>query len=91
MFKRYSFVAALALGAFVVIGAAAQSGTQPQQHQHEHSMTQDMDMHDMHHQEVNQRGDVAMGFSHMKTTHHFRLSPSGGSNRSPGQRSQRHG
>jgi hypothetical protein len=27
---------------------------------------------------VNARGDRAMGFSHMKTTHHFRLLPDGG-------------
>ena len=28
---------------------------------------------------VNMRGDHAMGFSHMKATHHFRLLPDGGS------------
>ena len=78
MFKRQAFAAVLIVGAFSVSGAAAQPQTTPQQPQHEHSM-QDMDMHDMHHQEVNKHGDVAMGFSHMKTTHHFRLSPSGGS------------
>jgi hypothetical protein len=32
-----------------------------------------------HHSEVNARGDHAMGFSHEKTTHHFRLSKDGGS------------
>ena len=78
MFKRHAFAAVLMVGAFSVSGAAAQSQTPPQQPQHEHSM-QDMDMHDMHHQEVNRHGDMAMGFSHMKTTHHFRLSASGGS------------
>lgn len=31
-----------------------------------------------HHDEVNKRGDQAMGFSHDKTTHHFRLKPDGG-------------
>ena len=31
-----------------------------------------------HHEEVNRRGDHAMGFSHEKTTHHFRLSKDGG-------------
>jgi hypothetical protein len=30
-------------------------------------------------EEVNRHGDVAMGFSHLKTTHHFALSTSGGS------------
>jgi hypothetical protein len=31
-----------------------------------------------HHDEVNQRGDHEMGFSHAKTTHHFRLKRDGG-------------
>ncbi|MFY9608233.1 MAG: hypothetical protein WAU45_06395 [Blastocatellia bacterium] len=31
-----------------------------------------------HHDEVNKRGDQAMGFSHEKTTHHFRLKADGG-------------
>lgn len=30
------------------------------------------------HQEMNKRGDHVMGFDHTKTTHHFRLSPQGG-------------
>jgi hypothetical protein len=33
---------------------------------------------DQHHQGVVQRGDEVMGFSHEKTTHHFRLYPDGG-------------
>jgi len=35
--------------------------------------------HHQHTQEMNRHGDMAMGFSHLKTTHHFRLSASGGS------------
>jgi hypothetical protein len=31
-----------------------------------------------HHQQVNHRGDAVMGFSHLKTTHHFRLFRDGG-------------
>ena len=31
-----------------------------------------------HHAAVNERGDHVMGFDHEKTTHHFRLSKSGG-------------
>jgi hypothetical protein len=31
-----------------------------------------------HHQQVARRGDAVMGFSHLKTTHHFRLFPNGG-------------
>ena len=34
--------------------------------------------HDKHHSEVNERGDKAMGFSHKKTTHRFRLLTDGG-------------
>src|SRR5690242_1627835 len=33
---------------------------------------------DMHHEEVNKRGDAVMGFSHEKTTHHFLLHKDGG-------------
>ena len=36
------------------------------------------DDHAQHHADVNKRGDQAMGFSHEKTTHHFRLKPDGG-------------
>jgi len=34
--------------------------------------------HDNHLDDVNQRGDAVMGFSHAKTTHHFLLKPDGG-------------
>jgi hypothetical protein len=34
--------------------------------------------HGSHSAEVNERGDKAMGFSHEKTTHHFRLYTNGG-------------
>ena len=45
--------------------------------------TQRPDQHHNHHQNervegVNKRGDHAMGFSHEKTTHHFRLTSQGG-------------
>jgi hypothetical protein len=33
---------------------------------------------DHHHAAVDQHGDMAMGFSHDKTTHHFRLGSEGG-------------
>jgi hypothetical protein len=33
---------------------------------------------DCHHAKVAERGDHVMGFDHTKTTHHFRLSPTGG-------------
>jgi hypothetical protein len=73
-------------------GRAAQtSSTQTQPHQHDHSTS--MSAHDKHHEEVNEHGDEAMGFSHLKTTHHFRLSSSGGSievqTTDPGDRTSR--
>lgn len=34
--------------------------------------------HDSHQKMVNEQGDKVMGFSHEKTTHHFRLFPNGG-------------
>jgi hypothetical protein len=34
--------------------------------------------HEGHPDQVNRRGDQEMGFSHAKTTHHFRLKPDGG-------------
>lgn len=36
------------------------------------------DHHAQHHADVNKRGDQAMGFSHEKTVHHFRLKADGG-------------
>jgi hypothetical protein len=53
------------LSAFTVLAATQQPS--PDQHQDK-----------KHHDEVNWRGDQAMGFSHAKTTHHFRLKPDGG-------------
>ena len=55
--------------------AAQTSSSEPQQHEHERSMPV---THDKHYQDVNKHADMAMGFSHMKTTHHFGLTPSGG-------------
>jgi hypothetical protein len=70
--------AVIALLGLVSAGSAAQP--QPPQHQHEHSMPQNDGgpAAQKHYQDVNRHGDVAMGFSHLKTTHHFRLTPSGG-------------
>src|SRR4028119_1538913 len=45
-----------------------------QQADHQH----DQKKHDKHQSEVNERGDKAMGFSHKKTTHRFRLLADGG-------------
>jgi hypothetical protein len=73
----------LALVAFLGLasGRAAQSDSaQPPQHQHEHTVAGDKGSQadQKHYEDVNKHGDMAMGFSHMKTTHHFRLTPNGG-------------
>jgi|ERR1041385_1433659 hypothetical protein len=39
----------------------------------------DAPMTQQHMDEMNKRGDQAMGFDHLKTTHHFRLAKDGGS------------
>jgi hypothetical protein len=56
------------LSAFAVL-AAAQQPAHDQHRQHQDRK---------HHDEVNRRGHHAMGFSHEKTTHHFRLRTGGG-------------
>lgn len=43
-----------------------------------HAAHQTEQRKDAHHAAVNQRGDQVMGFSHEKTTHHFRLKTDGG-------------
>jgi hypothetical protein len=49
-----------------------------QQAQCSHDQHHNPDAHSQHHSGVNERGDHAMGFSHEKTTHHFRLAATGG-------------
>lgn len=46
--------------------------------QDSHDQHHNPDAHSQHRSDVNERGDHAMGFSHEKTTHHFRLSANGG-------------
>lgn len=54
------------MGEHAQAGHNAHTTAQPPPSQHDH------------HAAVNQRGDQVMGFSHAKTTHHFRLKPDGG-------------
>ncbi|HVT45626.1 MAG TPA: hypothetical protein VMT00_14700 [Thermoanaerobaculia bacterium] len=63
--RRFIPVASL----IVVIGVAA-FGEETDHSGHAH--------HAAHAKEVDQRGDTAMGFSHAKTEHHFRLRDDGG-------------
>jgi hypothetical protein len=64
---NYRIVASLALILLTLISAAI--AAQPQK-----PPTPDA----KHMADVNRHGDMAMGFSHMKTTHHFRLTSNGG-------------
>jgi hypothetical protein len=49
------------------------------QHENHHKGKENNgEQHSQHHAEMNQRGDKAMGFGHLKTTHHFRLFKDGG-------------
>lgn len=63
-----------------VIVMLALSGTRlAAQHTSDHTSMADCPMSAEHAKGVDERGDKGMGFSHEKTTHHFRLSPDGGS------------
>lgn len=67
----------------LLIGAAvlrAQTTPAPkaQQHRHAEDPKSSQQDHAHHFEEVNKHGDEAMGFSHMKSTHHFRMTPQGG-------------
>lgn len=53
--------------------ALAQTASGPTCHDHAKKSGAD------HHAKVDERGDHVMGFDHSKTTHHFRLSRTGGS------------
>lgn len=62
-----------------VVHAQTTSAPKGQQTPHaEHQMGSQQD-HEHHFEEVNKHGDEVMGFSHMKSTHHFRLTAQGGS------------
>ncbi len=66
--------------ALVVIANAKHTPHETQQQQKRKQDSADKNdntKHD-HFNEVNKRGDQAMGFSHAKTTHHFRLKLDGG-------------
>ncbi len=71
--KKYPGVA-LASAYLLSLAIAAFAG--PQQEQKD-SMA-DCPMHHKHNAEMNEKGDRAMGFDHMKTAHHFRLLADGG-------------
>src|SRR5438045_3117192 len=78
-------IAALALlfASLSQTGAGAATPNAPQDEQmsscpmHAQHMREQAAVHS-HLDGVNSRGDEAMGFSHARTTHHFRLFPDGG-------------
>jgi hypothetical protein len=63
---------ALAFSSFLSCDAALA------QDPHASCSAHESDSHQDHHAGVDERGDHVMGFSHEKTTHHFRLTKSGG-------------
>src|SRR5207249_7179141 len=74
--KVFSLAVILAVGVFSSLDQekpAAQASPMCPAHYQQKPSSQDQ-----HHQGVAQRGDEVMGFSHEKTTHHFRLYPDGG-------------
>lgn len=68
--KLPTLLIAISIGSAV---ALAQEASGPSCHDHGKKAGSD------HHAKVDERGDHVMGFDHSKTTHHFRLSRSGGS------------
>lgn len=75
----------IASGGLLMLGQPAISHpVRPQYQQHDHKQQQQDQSphkshdHAAHFDEVNRRGDHAMGFDHQKTTHHFYLKPYGG-------------
>ncbi|MFP5261785.1 MAG: hypothetical protein ACLGJB_07755 [Blastocatellia bacterium] len=77
----------LALAIFVVLAMATAGASQDSMHQHQHDDKQggkpdEAGKKSHPHAErldgVNARGDKAMGFSHTRATHHFRLTRDGG-------------
>src|SRR5262245_26913470 len=68
----------LAVAAMCVNAQLPSHNGHPQQSDKSKSGEKISSQHEDHHDGVNQRGDMAMGFSHAKTTHHFLLKSDGG-------------
>src|SRR5260370_21138450 len=71
--KKYPGVA---LASAYLLSLASAEFDGPQQEQKD--SLADCPMHHKHNAEMNEKGDRAMGFDHMKTAHHFRLLADGG-------------
>jgi hypothetical protein len=73
------FILFLSIVSYALAGEATHiSETSSPQQSVKTSSGQSANQHSQHHAEVNRRGDKAMGFSHEKTAHHFRLFKDGG-------------
>lgn len=75
--KLYTASVMLSLFALASTGASKELACQHQHHK-EHDANKASHAHEDHLKGVNNRGDHAMGFSHSRATHHFRLSATGG-------------
>lgn len=79
MRNKFFATLALSLGLAATPASAALSGcAQQQQQQHTHKGEHDKAKHEGHADAAVKRGDRAMGFSHARTTHRFRLTRDGG-------------
>lgn len=78
VFTRF-FAVFAAIACWTISGSAATfSAMNLQQQPNKAAAEKAHHQHSQHHAEMNKRGDKGMGFSHEKTTHHFRLFKDGG-------------
>ena len=73
---KVSFV--ILSASITLFGACASQPSTQMRNENNNSTNQTHQGHDDHLTQVNERGNMAMGFSHQKTTHRFRLSADGG-------------
>src|SRR6266545_6856074 len=75
---RRVLIVGIVLVVMLTVFATAQESVAPNSPPHQHSRTAISGKQAAHRESVDQRGDLAMGFSHQKTGHHFRLTKNGG-------------
>jgi len=73
---KMSFV--ILSASITLFGACASQPSAQMRNENNNSTNQTQHRHGDDLAQVNERGDTAMGFSHQKTTHHFRLLADGG-------------
>jgi hypothetical protein len=81
--RQYFTITLLMLSIFAAAQAQQKTASCPMHEQHQKAKPKAGDDSAHNHagrvEGVNKRGDQGMGFDHLKTTHHFRLLPDGGS------------